>query len=105
MGYRVRKVDLNQPAIVKQFRALGCTVCILSSVGNGVPDILISKRIGSPLRDKDVLWSALIEIKDGTKPASGRKLTPLEDAFHKSWQGEIYVISSEQEAIDLINSL
>ena len=104
MGFP-KRVDANQPAIVKKFRELGCSVAILSSVGKGLPDILISKRIGTPDQYNMENWSALVEIKDGSKCQSQRKLTPLEDAFHKSWQGEIYIISSEQEAIDLINSI
>lgn len=103
MGYRIRKVDKNQPAIVKRFRDHGCTVCILSSVGNGIPDILISKVIN---RAKGLYpWSALVEIKDGSKPPSARKLTPDEQAFHDKWQGEIYVISTLEEVDALINSL
>lgn len=105
MSYRVRRVDVNQPLIVKKFRVLGCSVAILSSMGNGIPDILISKRVGTPDQYNMENWSALIEIKDGSKPPSQRKLTPDEQAFHDSWQGEIYVISTEQEAIDLINSI
>ncbi len=98
MGYRIRKVDVNQPAIVKRFRDLGCSVCILSSVGNGVPDILVSYHWETP-------WTALVEIKDGSKPASAKKLTPDEQKFHDNWQGEIYIIGSEQEVDDLIKKV
>ena len=103
MGYRVRRIDVNQPQIVKKFRDLGCSVAILSSVGNGIPDILVSHYGCEHYPNKR--WTALIEIKDGSKPASGRKLTPDEQKFHDSWQGEIYVISSEDEVEDLIKSL
>jgi hypothetical protein len=104
MGYRVRKIDSNQPAITKKFRDLGCSVAILSSVGNGLPDLLISKWIGRE-SGQPQRWTALIEIKDGSKPPSGRKLTPDEAAFHYAWQGELFIIESEKQAEDLINSL
>lgn len=102
MGYRIRKVDINQPAIVKRFRDLGCSVAILSSVGNGLPDILVARDFAGTWQGA---WSCLVEIKDGTKPPSARKLTPDEQKFHDSWQGNIVVIASEEEAEDLISSL
>lgn len=101
--YKIRRVDKNQPTIVKRFRHHGCTVAILSSVGNGLPDILVSKEVGE--KYTYYRWSALIEIKDGSKPPSARKLTPDEQAFKDTWQGEYYVICSEQEVDDLIDSL
>lgn len=43
----------------------------------------------------------LLEVKDGSKPPSARKLTPNEQKFHDEWTGgSLYVVTSIQEAID-----
>lgn len=103
MGYRIRKVDKNQPDIVKRFRDLGCTVAITSSLGNGFPDLVCSKEVGVTYTYQRCTF--LVEIKDGSKPPSARKLTVDEQAFHDNWQGEIYVISTLDEVDALVNSL
>ena len=41
---RAAKIDENQPEIVDALRAMGCSVTILSAVGNGCPDILVGFR-------------------------------------------------------------
>lgn len=97
MSYRIKRVDSNQPAIVKRLRKLGAKVVILSEVGRGIPDILICLP-----RGKKEPYTAFIEIKDGSKPPSARKLTMDEAAFRVSWPGHYEIITSEQEATDLI---
>lgn len=97
MGYRVRRIDQNQTLIVERFRGLGCHVLILSEVGHGCPDILV----GLP-RPGTHGWLALVEIKDGTKPPSHRKLTPDEEKFHVKWDGFVYIIKSLEEVDQLV---
>lgn len=88
------KVDANQAAIVQAFRQLGARVQVLSHVGKGFPDLLIC------VRGK----LALIEIKDGDKSASRRKLTPDEQAWHAEWQdAPLFIVASVEEAAVLIN--
>ena len=97
MGYRVRRIDSNQNAIVKRFRALGCVVAVTSSIGNGFPDLVVRHN-----------WSTkvlLIEIKDGSKSKSRQKLTPDEEKFHMDWSGCVHIIRSEQDADRLIFTL
>lgn len=99
MSYRIRRIDKNQPEIVARFRKLGCSVAILSEVGKGVPDVIVSlKRNSRP-------WTALIEIKDGSKPPSARKLTPDEQDFHNKWQGELYIIESIEQVDALVDKI
>lgn len=100
MSYRARRIDVNQPTIVKHFRKLGCSVAILSEVGKGIPDILVSR-----LRSNLPPWTALIEIKDGSKPPSARKLTPDEQDFHNKWQGELYIIESIEQVDALVDKI
>ena len=94
MSYHVRRVDANQPEIVKRFRSLGVGVLILSEVGRGCPDLLVAFP-------NKYQTSCLIEIKDGKKPPSAQKLTPDEQAFHNTWPGELVIIKSLDE-VDLL---
>jgi hypothetical protein len=63
------RIDANQPAIVAAIRKMGATVLHLHTIGKGAPDILIGYQ-GK---------NALVELKDGAKPPSARKLTPDEE--------------------------
>ena len=47
----------------------------------------------------------MVEIKDGEKDPSARKLTKDEEEFWSSWKGEIHKIETEDEAIELVNRL
>jgi hypothetical protein len=76
---RAARVDANHAEIVAAFRACGCQVLDLSRVGGGCPDLLVSAR--------GVLF--LVEVKDGTKPPSARRLTSMEAQFHEIWRVEI----------------
>lgn len=98
MGYRIRKVDNNQHFIVEKFRKLEFTVLILSEMGNGCPDLLISHPFAKG-------WSALCEIKDGSLPLSKQKLTPLQIRFHAKWSGNLFIIRSESDVEELFKTL
>jgi hypothetical protein len=95
MSYQIRRVDDNQKAIVNVLRGLGASVQILSEVGRGCPDILVG-IFGQNI---------LVELKDGSKPPSAQKLTRYEQIFFDAWKGQVCIINSEQEAIDLITKL
>lgn len=92
MGRRAAAVDANQPQIVKALRAAGATVQHLHTVGKGCPDILVGFRG----------VNYLLEIKDGSKPPSARKLTDDESAWHFQWLGNVRIVSNEQEALAAI---
>jgi Holliday junction resolvase len=89
-----RRVDKNQPQIVKVLRDMGCKVFVTSSMGNGFPDlaVLINKL------------TYLIEIKDGEKPPSAQKLTISEKEFHELWENTVIMINSVESAIDFVNT-
>jgi hypothetical protein len=92
MGYRVRKVDANQPDIVATFRAMGCEVWITSEIGRGAPDLVVRK--GTAVR--------LVEVKDGSKPPSARKLTEDEEDFKDKWEPVYAVIETQEQAHQLV---
>lgn len=75
MGRRAARVDANQAAIVGALRACGAKVLSLAAIGKGCPDLLVEHR--GRLR--------LFEVKDGKKPPSERRLTPLQEEFHAEW--------------------
>lgn len=87
------KIDRNQPEIVQALRKIGCTVQTLAAIGRGVPDLLVARNGG--------LW--LIEVKDGEKPPSARKLTPDQIEWHKNWASPVYVVNSVDEAIAVVS--
>ena len=87
------RVDANQPAIVAALTAIGCTVLHLHQLGKGAPDILVGFRGEN--------W--LFEIKDGSKPPSKRRLTPDEVDFHHDWRGQVGIVTSVEQAIDIVS--
>ena len=96
-GANVCRIDENQNEIVKVLRKLGASVLILSSVGKGCPDILVGVS-----DNKGHKHNILVEIKDGKKSPSQRKLTEDEQKFFDNWKGQVSVITSVTEAILLI---
>ena len=90
---RARKIDVNQPAIVKQLRQLpGISVAVTSMVGAGFPDLICGHK-GQ---------SFLIELKDGAKSKSRKKLTPDEQEFKDKWFGHYSVCESLDEILTAI---
>ncbi len=92
---RAGRVDSNQPEIVQAFRDLGCSVAITSNVRDGFPDIVVG-ICGLNL---------LIEIKDGNKIPSKRKLTPDEQEWHDNWRGRAVIVESLEDVVALVNSI
>lgn len=89
---RASKIDANQPDIVKALRAIGATVAVISTVGQGFPDICVGFRGRN----------FMIEVKDGKKPPSERRLTPDQVDFHTAWRGEVVVVESVEQAIEYL---
>lgn len=89
---RAAKVDANQAEIVAYFRKAGCSVAITSALGAGFPDLVVGKA-GKTI---------LIEVKDGRKPPSERRLTQDERSFQGSWRGVYRVVESLQDAASVL---
>ena len=88
-----KRIDDNQKAIVKALRSIpGCSVESLAAVGKGVPDILCG------FQGKNYL----IEIKDGSKPPSARKLTKDQIKWHNKWCGTVHIVTCYNDALEVI---
>ena len=83
---RAAKVDDNQKEVVSTLRKLGWTVLIISQLKNCC-DLFISKN-GRTIA---------IEVKDGSKPPSARKLSEGEIKFRDAWQGEYALIETLED--------
>jgi hypothetical protein len=88
---RAARADANQVEIVKA----------LEDMGAGVWNIKL------PV-DLLICWRGanyLIEVKDGKKAPSARKLTDLQTDFFASWRGPVFKVESVTDAVNLLNSL
>ncbi|MDJ0728128.1 MAG: hypothetical protein QNJ38_23775 [Prochloraceae cyanobacterium] len=83
----VRRVDLNQKQIVKELREYGATVAHTHIIGKGFPDIVVGYS------GKNYFF----EIKN-----PGKKLTEKESVWIDSWRGQVNVIETSQQAIQII---
>jgi hypothetical protein len=89
---RAARVDGNQSLITEALRAVGATVQPLHTVGNGCPDLLVGYRATN--------WC--LEVKDGDKPPSARKLTDDEQIWHNGWQGVVHVVETVEQALQVV---
>lgn len=90
---RAARVDGNQKQIVDGLRRFGASVLITSQLKNCF-DILVGY--------KGINY--IMEIKDGDKPKSQRKLTKGEQEFKDRWKGgEYFIVESLDKAIEIIN--
>ena len=90
---RAARRDDNEKEIIAAMRAEGAYVKQIND--EGLFDLLVSHR-GETL---------LVEVKDGAKPPSARRLTPAEQKFHDEWPGDnLYIVNSVEEAIALLRT-
>lgn len=89
---RAGRIDANQNAVVDYLRALGMSVCILSPMGKGIPDLLVGWRG----------LNVLLELKDGAKPPSAQELTADERNWHAKWAGQLATVNSAEAAARVV---
>ena len=91
---RANRVDYNQSVIVESLRKAGAYVRIVT-MGDGVPDLLVGYKG----------FTLLLEVKDGDKPPSQRKLTTAEQKFFDEWTGGILaVVESVEDALAILQA-
>lgn len=93
---RAARTDDNHADVVAALRAAGACVQSLAAIGKGCPDLLV--------------WSAakgyvLLEVKDGDKFPSHRKLTADQTKWLREWRGPVLVVTSSQAALRAIGAI
>lgn len=96
---RAKRVDANQPEIIQTFEDLGARVAITSSAGDGFPDLVVQYRFPTKLFNRS-LATLLVEIKDGAKPPSKRKLTPKQEIFHAKFV--CHIVETVRDVYELL---
>lgn len=86
---RRHAIDANQPRIIHVLEAAGVRVWDTSALGSGFPDLVCYRPATGLLR--------LVEVKDGSKPPSARKLTAPEQDFARNFP--VWVVNNEREAL------
>lgn len=61
----------------------------IAMVGDGAPDLIVATHSRT----------LMLEIKDGDKVPSARKLTRDEKIWQKNWKGECWTVHSVEEAL------
>lgn len=82
-----KRVDTNQKEIVAGLRKIGATVQHLHTIGKDCPDILVGYR------NKNYVFE--IKYLNG-------KLTFCQVAWHTRWRGQVDVVSSVEEALEIM---
>lgn len=85
-------MDANHNAVADYLERMGWSVESTAAMGGGFPDLLVG-RPG---------FSVLVEVKDGAKPPSARKLTVPQAKFAERWTGPLIVATSPQDALDQV---
>ncbi|MGX6999885.1 hypothetical protein [Caballeronia sp. KNU42] len=88
------KADANQKPIVAALRALGAKVATTHAIGQGFPDLVVSTADGKR--------TFLLEVKDPDQPKHRHELTPAQKDFHADWTGEIHIVFTVEQAIEIL---
>lgn len=90
---RASRIDGNHNSIVKALRQAGCSVQSLAAIGSGCPDLLVARNG----------VNRIMEVKDGSKPPSQKKLTPDEIEWHSRWKARVHVVENVDQALAVMN--
>ena len=92
---RAARTDENQRSIVDHLERFGWRVHVASAVGGGFPDLVCA-------RDR---FTALVEVKNPSKPKRDQRLTKDQVEFHRDWPGVIVVALTPEDALRQLEAL
>ena len=96
---RAARRDDNEQSIIKAMRAEGAYVKVIND--EGLFDLLVAYTGPSGFQH-----TLLLEVKDGAKPPSARRLTPAELKFHDEWPlSNLFIVISAEHAVALLKTL
>ena len=90
---RANRRDANHREVINEFERLGWSVLDIADLKNCC-DIVAS--IDG--------MTVCVEIKDGSKPPSQRKLTSGEEAFRDRWKGKWYKVETLEDVNNINKS-
>lgn len=95
---RAARRDANHKDVGDYLRSLGWSVLDLASHACGC-----DYAVGKPGDGTRRGFAAIVEVKDGAKVASARKLTPKEQKLRDEW-GDLYIVAldGEDAAVQLL---
>ena len=88
---RAARTDANHKEIINAFRAIGFSIFDTSKLGQGFGDCVIARS--------DL--TAIVEIKDGAKAASQRRLTKPEQGFKDAWRGKYFIVACVDDVFNI----
>ena len=111
--------DANHNEIKEHFQSKGATVYDASQAGSGFPDLVIGlegltvitsnleavKKAILKVDPKAKIYigvNLLVEVKDGDKPPSKRKLTKAQVEWHKEWTGQVAIVKNTSQVNSLV---
>lgn len=86
------RTDTNHTDIRRAVEKIGWSAWSTASLGDGFPDLICAKA----------KRTVLLEIKDGSRQPSKRKLTDDEREFFAHWPGECYLVESIDDALRVL---
>jgi hypothetical protein len=89
---RFARTDANQSAITTALQSVGAGVRV---VEREPYDLVVGFR----------QRTYLLEVKDGSKKPSARKLTENQVRFHASWPGHVCIVESIDDALRAIGAV
>ena len=91
------RTDANHSDIAAVMRSVGAYVIDCSQVGAGFPDLIVMFR--------GRIY--LVEVKDGAKPPSRRRLTPAQQVLHVEVERsgcKVHIVKNKDEALALLGA-
>lgn len=94
--YYSAKTDHNQDELAEAFRGLGWSVLLIHRIKNAC-DLMIAKQFHHGI------VTVAVEVKNGSLPPSGRKLSDGEIKFRDNWQGHWRLAESIDDVLAIHN--
>jgi hypothetical protein len=94
-----KRTDANHAAVRDALRADGFDVLDLSAAGDGIPDLCVRINMvkGTPVLSPHTP-PVFLELKDGDKPKSARKLTAKQELWHRHCWAVTHTVTNIDEA-------